>query len=200
MFESFGFDDRDDVDREIRIEKMKRELEEFAGGSMITGGWGDVSPALEEAFLSQVIEFEKAEVGTNFKRLVQRGIAFEPPDELDDAALGEKLHEVLTALAAMDCFVYDTDHLSERDLYTWLWTDGLREETPDVHQLGCAWHTSPIGSGSEEDREIYLKYYATEDQRRQWHEQFPDVPLPPREPRPYDRDRKLPVRIARTDR
>jgi hypothetical protein len=67
-------EDNGDVDREIRIEKMKRELEELSSESMISGSFGDVSPELEEIFLERVCEFEKAELDTNFNRLVQRGV------------------------------------------------------------------------------------------------------------------------------
>jgi hypothetical protein len=188
----FSADDEADVDREIRIEKMKRELEELAGGSMISGGFGDVPPNIEEAFLERVCAFERAQLGTNFNRLVARGVVMEPPAELDDVGLSAKLKEVLTVLASMSCFVEQTDHLSDRELYTWLWTDGLREETPDLAELGGAWHTSPIGSCDDEDTLIFLKYYANDEQRRDWHEQFPQDVLPPNEPLPYDRDRKLP--------
>jgi len=48
-----------DVDREIRIERMKRELEELAGEPMISSGFGDVPPELEEIFLERVCEFER---------------------------------------------------------------------------------------------------------------------------------------------
>ena len=37
-------EDKGDVDREIRIEKMKRELEELSGGSFVSGAFGEVSP------------------------------------------------------------------------------------------------------------------------------------------------------------
>jgi hypothetical protein len=39
---------------------------------------------------------------------------------------------------------------------------------------------------------IFLKYYADDAERRRWHEEFPDEPLPPRASLPYDRDRNLP--------
>jgi hypothetical protein len=185
-------DDEADVDREIRIEKMRRELDELAGGSMISGGFGDVPPTIEEAFLSRACAFERAELDTNFNRLVQHGIAMEPLDELDDAMLSAKLQDMLRVLEDMHCFVEHTDHLSDRELYTWLWADGLREETPDLAELGGAWHTSPIGSCDDEDTVIFLKYYANEDERRRWHEQFPDDVLPPHQPLPYNRDRNLP--------
>jgi hypothetical protein len=35
-------EDKADVDREIRIERMKRELEELSGGEMISGSVGHV--------------------------------------------------------------------------------------------------------------------------------------------------------------
>ncbi len=185
-------EDKGDVDREIRIEKMKRELEELSSESMISGSFGAVSPELEEIFLERVCEFEKAELDTNFNRLVQHGVEMVPPDELDGAGLQTKLKEVLHALAAMRCFLHDTDHLSDRELYTWMWTDGLREETPDMAQLGGAWHTSPIGSCTDEDTAIFLKYYASEKERRRWKKDFPNDVLPPRCPLPYHRGRTLP--------
>jgi hypothetical protein len=181
-----------DIDREIRIEKMKRELDDLTGGSMISGAFEQVSPELEEIFLTRVCEFEKAQWDTSFNRLVQRGLAMTPPVELDDASLHPKLHEVLRALGTASCFLEHTDHLSDRELYEWLWTDGLREETPDLSQLGGAWHVSPIGGCDEHDMAIFLKYYASEKERRQWQEEFPGDALPPRCPLPYKRDRNLP--------
>src|SRR4030095_9137435 len=185
-------EDHSDVDREIRIERMKREPDDLAGGSMISGAFGHVPRELEENFLTRVGEFEKAPWDTNFNRLVQRGVEMIPPPELDDRKLRVKLQEVLCALAAMRCFLCDTDHLSDRELYTWLWSDGLREETPDLSQLGGAWHTSPIGSGTDEDIAIFLKYYASEKERRRWKADFPIDPLPPHCALPYNRDRSLP--------
>jgi hypothetical protein len=181
-----------DVDREIRIEKMKRELEERNGGPFVSSAFGEVSPELEEIFLERVCAFEEAECDSNFNRLVQRGVEMAPPDELDDASLHAKLQEVLDALAAIRFFLHDTDHLSDRELYTWLWSDGLREETPDLSQLGGAWHMSPIGSGADEDLAIFLKYYASEKERRRWKADFPNDPLPPHCALPHHRDRSLP--------
>jgi hypothetical protein len=181
-----------DVDREIRIERMKRELEELAGGPMISGSLGEVPPELEELFLERACEFEKAPWGTNYDRLVQLGVDMVPPAELDDAHLSVKLDELIRALAMLRCFLHDTDHLSDRELYTWLWSEGLREETPDIRQLGGAWHTSPIGGCTAEDIAIHLMYYASEKERRQWTKDFPNDHLPPHRSVPYDRDRHLP--------
>jgi hypothetical protein len=184
--------DESDVDREIRIERMKRELEKLTGEQFVSRGFGGVPPELEEIFLERVCAFERAELDTNFNRLMQRGAELVPPAELHDPGLAKKLWEVIQALAVMHCFLHDTDHLSDRALYSWLWTDGLREQTPDPLQLGGAWHMSPIGSGNDEDTAIFLRYYASEKERRRWKADFPNDPSPPHCSLPYDRDRKLP--------
>jgi hypothetical protein len=187
--------DEADVDREIRIEKMKRELEEIAGGKMFSGSFEPVAPEIEETFLEQVLAYERAEFDTNFNRLVQRSVALPPAAELDDAMLRGKLAEIIRELSELRCFLYDTNHLSDRELYEWLWDIGLREETPDISGMpDGAWHTSPIGGGSEEDTAIRLKYYANEEDRQHWHLDFPNDPRPAHEPLPFDRDRHLPKR------
>ena len=99
-------EDKSDVDREIRLEKMKRELEDLSGESMISGSFGDLSPEMEEIFLERVCEFEKAKLDTNFNRLIQRGVEMGPPAELDDSNLHAKLQEVLQTLAEMRCFIH----------------------------------------------------------------------------------------------
>lgn len=182
-----------DVDREIRIEKMKRELDEIADGKMICGGFGSLPSEIEEMFLEQVLAFERAELDTNFNRLVQRGIVMPPTAELDDGSLREKLAEIIFELAQMRCFLENTDHLGDRQLHEWLWRIGLREATADLSNLpDGAWHVSPIGACREEDTAIWLKYYADEEDRRRWHHDFPDDPIPEHESPPFDRDRHLP--------
>ena len=187
-------DDENEIDREIRIEKMKQELDEITDGKVFSGGFGKVPAEIEASFLEQVLAYERAEFDTNFNRLVQRGVALPPAAELDDATLREKLAEVTRELSELRCFLYDTDHLSDRDLYEWLWSSGLRDESADISGMPGAWHTSPIGGGSEEDTQIWLRYYANEEDRRRWQLEVPDDPLPAREPLPFDRDRRLPKR------
>lgn len=188
-------DDEADIDREIRIDKMKRELDEIGGGKMFSGSFGPVPLKVEEAFLEQVLAYERAELDTNFNRLVQRGVALPPGAELDDAALSVKLADVVRELGELRCFLHDTDHLSDRELYDWLWNSGLRDDSPDTSGMpDAAWQTSPIGAGRDEDTAIWLKYYADEEERRRWHHDFPDDPIPAHEPLPFDRDRHLPRR------
>lgn len=176
---------------------MKSELEEIADGKLSSGSLGPVPLKLEEAFLEQALAYERAEFDTHFNRLVQRGLALPPAAELDDAALSAKLAEVVRELGELHCFLHDTDHLSDRELYDWLLTSGLRDEAPDISGIpGGAWHTGPIGAGSVEDTAIWLKYYASEEDRQRWHLDFPEDPIPVHESPPFDRDRHLPKRAV----
>jgi hypothetical protein len=188
-------DDEAEVDREIRIEKMRRELDEIAGGKMISGNFEAVPSKIEEAFLEQALAYERAEFDTNFNRLVQRGVAMPPAAELDDAALSAKLTEVIRDLWELRCFLQDTDHRSDRELYEWLWSSGLRDDSPDLSAMpDAAWQTSPIGAGGDDDTQVWLRYYANEEERQRWRRDFPDDPIPVHKPLPFDRDRHLPKR------
>jgi hypothetical protein len=103
------------------------------------------------------------------------------------------LWEVIGALARMRVFINQTNHLNDRELYTLLSREVLREETPMLtFDPDSAWHLDLLGSGSEEDTYLYLKYYADEDWRRQWLADFSDYEMPAHEDPPYDRDRRLP--------
>jgi len=154
---------------------------------------GDCSKEVQEQFQKNIDAFEQAKWSQPFQVLVESGISLPPPGELADTELNPKLWEVINALALMGAYLEHTDHLNDRELYTLLWDDVLLEEM--VFQSGdmnMACHIDLIGSGSEEDNDIYLKYYAGEDERTLWVKEFPDEPVPSRERPPCDRDRHLP--------
>jgi hypothetical protein len=186
-------EDEDDVKREERIAELKREAQELAGGEISAGGIEDTPPEVEEGFWKYVVDYEKAPWTTNFKQLEEAGIELPAPETLNDEQITKKLWEVIHGLALLRVFLDDTDHLSDRELYTALWSNLLREEVkalpPDPDG---AWHLSPIGSGSEEDTDLQMKYYADEKWRESFMEDFPDYVMPEHEDPPYDRDRLLP--------
>jgi len=112
---------------------------------------------------------------------------------LDDEAIHVKLWEVLEAMSEIGLVMYFTDHLSDRDLYRFLVEDALLVEEILSPGGNSFCHISPIGGCSEEDNEIYLRYYADDEVREEWQRDFKD-PLPPKERPPFDRDRFLPGR------
>lgn len=188
-------DDECRTGQEARIRALREEAARLAGGEVPAWESNALSLDARERFWSQVLAFETAPWTTNFQQLVEAGVELPEPEALADAALSAKLWEVIDRLAAMRVFLSDTDHLSDRELYTALWRDVLREETQALdHDPDSAYHVSLVDSGSEADTQNYLRYYADEDARGYWRKDFPDEELPPRETPPFDRDRLLPQR------
>ncbi len=182
-----------DDDRDQKIKHLKRRAEELGASQMKTDTLDDCSADVEEAFWEQLVNYEEAPSTTYFHQLESSGVLLPPPDSLSDPELTAKLWEVIHKLALLRVFLEETDHLSDRELYTHLWTDTLREETkalPLAENSAC--HVQMLGSGSEEDTRLYLKYYADDAWRQRWHEDFPDDSIPEHEDPPYDRDRLLP--------
>jgi len=155
---------------------------------------------LKDQFWDYVAAYEEAEPMSLFSALPESGVSLPPPDSLDDTQLTEKLWQVIHALVLFGTYLHSTDHLSDRELYSLLWSDLLREPVvlmPDNPSYAC--HIEILGSGSEEDNNLHLKYYADEMERQRWIEEWPDEILPEYEDPPYDRDRLLPQREFRDD-
>jgi hypothetical protein len=184
--------DLDAVDRDIRINELTEQVKDMGATSFHASE--ECPPDIEEGFLKSIVDFESAPLSSHFEQLVSAGVELPPPDSLDDAALYAKLWEVINALAGQETYLYHTNHLSDRQLYEHLWTDSLREETT-IMPAGSGWrcHLDLIGSGSEEDIEIGLRYYDSEEERHRWARDFPKDGIPPHEEPPYDRDRHLPA-------
>jgi len=180
-------------DQDKRIEDLKRRAEELCGSQMEVQALDGCPAEVEESFWQHIVRYEEAPWTTHFHQLESAGVSLPPPDSLNDQELTEKLWEVIHALALLRVFIEQTDHLSDRELYGTLWIDCLREESKDLPpSANSACHIPILGACSEEDILLDLKYYADEDERRQWQEDFPDYSLPEHEDPPYDRDRLLP--------
>jgi hypothetical protein len=155
---------------------------------------------LKEAFLDSIAAYESREPQPLLDVLVESGVTLPAPEELDDSQIGAKLWELIHGLSLAGTFLHNTDHLSDRELYTELWNEGLREPTVLMPEdTSFAWHIDMVGSGSPEHMNLYLKYYADERERRRWRKDWPNDEIPDHEEPPYDRDRRLPKREFRTD-
>lgn len=187
------FSDSIDIDQQIRINELREAAREAAGGEMTEWESPDCPPEIAEAFWGNVLAYESAEETTHFKQLAEQGIELPAPEELSDEELSKTLWEVIHALARINVFLSQTNHWSDRELYEELWGDTLHEITMDFPP-GSGWncHIDFLSTGSEEDNQLYLKYYADEEERRRWHNDWPDDSIPPHVDPPYDRDRMLP--------
>jgi hypothetical protein len=185
--------DSHDIDQDIRINELREAAREAAGGEMCEYENPDTPPEIIEQFWTNVLAYETAERTCRFMKLEDQGVKLPAPEELADEELSKKLCEVIHALARMNVFLTQTDHWSDRELYERLWGETLHEVTMDL-PLDSGWthHIDFLSSGSDEDNELYLKYYADEDYREQWRKDWPDDVIPPHEDPQYDRDSRLP--------
>lgn len=180
----------DEPSQEERINKLRAELEKLGGS---TSTLESMPADMEEEFLRHVLEYETAEQISLLRLLENSGLEVPPPESLDDNTLKTKLKELIDRMASVGSYLLHTNHLSDRNLYEYLYHEALREETVLFPENpSYAYMIDLTGSGSEDDNQTYLKYYADEEYRRQWANDWPDDRMPEHEEPPFDRDRFLP--------
>jgi len=180
----------EEPDQEQRIAKLREEIKKLGGNTMSIE---DMPADMEEEFLRHVLEYETAEPISLFRLLENSGLKLLVPGSLTDDDLIPKLKETIERMSSLGAYLLHTNHLSDRELYEYLYNDGLREEAVLFPENpSYAYMIDLTGSGSEEDNQIYLKYYADAEHRIQWALDWPDDIIPDHEDPPFDRDRHLP--------
>lgn len=184
-------DFEDEPDQEKRLATLRAELQKLGGGEI--SHESDLPADLEEQFLKHILAFETSAELTLMQWLENAGLEVPPPEELSDATLPAKLKEVIDRMASLGAYLHNTNHLSDRELYLYLYHDALREPTvlfPEDPSF--VYGIDLLGSGSDEDMQVYMRYFADEEYRQSWAKDFPDFEMPPREDPPFDRDKDLP--------
>src|SRR5687767_8006320 len=117
--------DEEEPSQEERIARLRDELEKLGGTTMAL----DSMPAdMEEEFLRHVFEYETAEPIRLMHLLENSGLEIPAPDALDNDALTIKLKEIIDRMASLGAYLLHTNHLSDRELYDYLYHDGRSEE------------------------------------------------------------------------
>lgn len=171
--------DLDDIERMIKFNELARE------------------------YGRHIAAFETAPWVSEFDLLKRDGITLGPPDGLDDDQLTALLWRIFESMAKRNTFFYNTDHLSDRTLYTKLWEEILHEPAKDyaavldedeLTELDAWVHCIDMCEmcGPDEEMLDYWRYYADDQTREEDAELYPEMKMPPKEPCPYDRDRFLP--------
>ena len=180
------------ADRAILRAQLGRKIHEL-GGIMSEPVQDEVSD-LELEFLNRVIAWETSPFSTHRAWLARQRLVFPPPEDLDGPALERELWRLIEALAVARVFLSHTNHLGDGELYGQLWHEVLEADAPDFARTaddGCHWDFADASGSGEQ---IWLTYHASDEERQDWKDSFPDVVLPPRLRAPYSRDHRLPIR------
>ena len=123
-----GIFNRVDPQQAERIQKLKEELNDFAGG----GAEFKTSPTcpadVQESELEDILAFESVGKGISmFEGLQMHGMDLPPPGKLDEIESRRKALEVLHALADIRIFIIGFEKMSGRELYRTLWHQTLWE-------------------------------------------------------------------------
>jgi hypothetical protein len=127
------------------------------------------------------------------QQLAEENVPLLPPDEITDQTIAPILWELMHNLALRSFYLSHTDHLSDRALYAELWHHGLREPAqlfPRNPRGG--WFHDFLGSWGEEEVQLWLRYYATDEERAKHAAEWPKHTLPPKEKPSFNRDWRLP--------
>jgi hypothetical protein len=83
---------------------------------------------MEEEFLRHVLEYETAEPISLFRLLENSGLNLPAPGSLTDGDLTPKLKETIERMSELGAYLLHTNRLGDRELYEYLYNDGLCEE------------------------------------------------------------------------
>ena len=174
----------DEVELLLRNAELRNELERYFDESISRVNIQHLPLAAENEFLAAMLAWEQAPVLPIYRW-------FEPelrpprPDVLSDEDLHHILWEVIDRLFQKRIVLDFTDHLCDRDLYCLVFRDILpaREKKIDWPNNYLHWDCA----GDSGDPEVWLKYYASEEDRQQWADTYRQ-PLPPSAPLPHPRN------------
>ena len=85
-----------------------------------------------------------------------------------------------------------TDHLSDRELYSHLWHQSLRDDIPEPSEDDGARGTLMCAALAATRTLARISRFMHDAAREDWLKEFPDYVMPPKQDPPYDRDRHLP--------
>ncbi|HJT33445.1 MAG TPA: hypothetical protein VJ783_15485 [Pirellulales bacterium] len=177
-----SFSRSDEVDHLLLNARLRDELEPFFDESILRLNIQEMPTPLENEYLASMLAWERAPV-VPIGQWFAPELKLPPPDTLDDATLHDLLWDAIQKLFDKRIVLDFTDHLSDRQLYCVIYRDILPspEKKIDSSRNYLHWDCADAGG----DPEVWLRYYASPEDREHWAEQ--GEPLPPSEPPPFPR-------------
>ena len=174
----------EEVDDLLRNAQLRDELEPLLDESVTWVDTDRLPVRIENEFLESMLAWERAPM-VPISQWFDPELVLPPPDTMCDDELRELLWQTVHRLYHKRIVLDFTDHLSDRELYCLIYRDLLptHEKKLERGESYLHWDCSDCAG----DPETWLKYYATDEDRRRWAYEY-DTYLPPHEEPPFRRE------------
>jgi len=164
----------DEVDQLLLNARLRDELEPYLDESFDLFDQRRMPTQVENEFLASMLAWERAAT-LPISRWMEPELVLPHPDRLDEGQLHALLWDAIERLFAHRIVLEFTDHLNDRQLYCLICRDILpaEEKKIDLPKNYLRWHCIDF----DDDAELWLKYYASRDEREAWSGEN-NLPLP----------------------
>lgn len=171
-----------EIEELVRNAELRTELEPFADESVSRVRLFHRTLRHENEFLAGMLDWEVSPVEPIVRWFVPE-LRVPAPERLNNEQLSRALEYVIARLFEKKLVLDFTEHLSDRELYTLIYRDILPSREKNLqHRNGFIHWDCSCG-----DDEIWLRYYASDDEREQYSECSGEL-LPAKEVPPHYRD------------
>jgi hypothetical protein len=171
-----------EIEELVRNAELRTELEPYFDESIIRVHLKHRSLRHENEFLAGMLDWEISPAEPIARWFVPE-LSVPAPERLDDEQIVQTLEGIIERLFEKKLILDFTDHLSDRELYTLIYQGILPSREKNLrHRNGFVhWYCS-CG-----DDDIWLRFYASDDEREQYQDCTGEC-LPPKEVPPHFRE------------
>ena len=173
-----------EIDHLLWNAQLRDELEPFLDESISCLRFNSLTTEVENDYLASMLAWERAPA-IPISKWFEPELKTHHPDTMDDRELHAVLWNTIRCLFEKRIVLDFTDHLSDRELYTLIYRDILPSTEKKIESVKNYLHWDCADTGR--NPETWLRYYATDEERRGWKETLNEEPPPP-EPPPFPRE------------
>jgi hypothetical protein len=174
----------DDVEHLLRNAQLRDALEPLYDESICRVNVELMNTRAENEFLQSMLEWERAPM-LPICEWFEPKLELPSPDQLDDATLHAALDDAARRLFEKHIVLDFTDHLTDRQLYCLIYRDILPAHEKMIRRQNNYLHWDCASVDGDPD--AWLRYYASDEERRTWAEETDGYP-PPMEDPPHPRN------------
>jgi len=171
-----------EIEELLRNAELRTELEPYADESLSRNRLIHRSLRQENDFLAGMLDWEISPAEPIARWFIPE-LSLPPPEQLNEEQLLQALEWVVAKLFEKKLILDFADHLSDRELYSLIYRSILPSREKNLrHRNGFIHWDCSCG-----DDEIWLRFYASDDEREQYQDWTGEL-LPPKEVPPHYRD------------